>query len=374
MLPVRMSVYAGGERVGLFGALQTPIMRQLEALARVPSNQVVGVTAQLDREEASAVRYVLDDPRAQTAADVGEVNTGDPLELVEFVRWSRGVRPAGSEIVVLSGHGLGFLSSLAGHAMDVRGILPNVTGTGEKDLLTTRELADALQRLSAARGAPCEVIVFDACLMSTVEVLTEVSPHVRAVVGTPDELSGGGYNLAGAAAAIASAGRALSPVELAGVIASSYAPQDPADMCIATCLTDRNRDAAAQAFGDFAQLVAERACGAAEREVFRRMFARAGAGLNRFRSNGLTDLAVLRYEAAAVSSQLASPLERAMNALNECVVHRVAGRAASGFLGISIGCPATRDQWLRDRGDYLILSFDRATRWSTMLGRVFGEG
>lgn len=96
-------------------------------------------------------------------ADVGERNMADPRELREFVEWAKTNYPAEHYGLILSGHGDGW-----------KGYGPDETfpeGTREKsDSLTMGELSTALA------GQRFAWIVFDACLMSGVEVAYQLQP------------------------------------------------------------------------------------------------------------------------------------------------------------------------------------------------------
>jgi hypothetical protein len=369
MRQFRISVYAAAEGVGRFGPLQGPIDRQLFALDRACVDPRIGATAQIDREASPAFRYRLEGRGPGKAINLGEGNTGDPRELVDFVRWSRAACPASCEITVLSGHGLGYLTSLAGWAMGTRAILPNTAANGTRDLLTTLELADALGACGRERGRPTELVAFDACLMNTIEVLTEVSPHAEAAVGTPDELSGGGYDLAGAASGMAQAGGGLSPSRIADTFAARYAPQNEADMCTATDL--RCFRTVEASLRGVSKMLADLAGRPGGREVTQRLFLQASSAMNRFRANGLADLGALRSFASGVPGPLAGALDAALERIDRGIIRRNAGPAARHMFGISIAAPGSAEQWRRDRMDYLPLRFSRESGWGAMLDRVF---
>src|SRR3990172_3246671 len=82
----------------------------------VGSTPEVAVVAQIDRSgDDGAQRYLvtpgtgeLDGLAADRVATLPEVNTGDPVALLEFVRWGMATYPADHVALILWNHGAGW--------------------------------------------------------------------------------------------------------------------------------------------------------------------------------------------------------------------------------------------------------------------------
>jgi hypothetical protein len=102
--------------------------------------------------------------------DVGERDMGDPAELAEFLEWAHATSPTEHLAVVLWNHGGGFWIA----SDDTSGSLIAITG----------ELQDALQPVIDARGAPIDVVAFDACNMAEWELAHALAPQADVLVAS----------------------------------------------------------------------------------------------------------------------------------------------------------------------------------------------
>lgn len=150
-------------------------------------------------------------PTAENAlADLGEVNMGDPNTLRDFIDWGTNAYPAENYALVLWSHGNGWrklwealwkalpqaktdsdrtlitqqLADMQNQAIKAVGV-----DDSHNDMLTMREVQTALQ---AARNR-VQLLGFDACLMSMLEVGFEVKDTGPAVMVASEE----GESLAG---------------------------------------------------------------------------------------------------------------------------------------------------------------------------------
>lgn len=93
--------------------LEDAALANLRMMKRVGSTEQINILAQLDtRQSNQTFRYHLQDETTTLEEDVvetmGEINTGDPAELVAFIKWARKYRPAKHHLLVIWGHGMGF--------------------------------------------------------------------------------------------------------------------------------------------------------------------------------------------------------------------------------------------------------------------------
>jgi hypothetical protein len=86
----------------------------LKSIKKVGSTSQVNLVAQIDsRGQGSTYRFLLKDERSSLDEDVvdgplPEINTGDPRELTDFIRWGMEKYPAEHTMLVLWGHGRGW--------------------------------------------------------------------------------------------------------------------------------------------------------------------------------------------------------------------------------------------------------------------------
>ncbi|HUV61503.1 MAG TPA: clostripain-related cysteine peptidase [Thermoplasmata archaeon] len=98
----------------------------------------------------------------------GEVNTGSPAVLRDFILFSATEYPADRLVLVLWGHGAGW-----------RGLCPDGT-----DLLTLPELGAALAMAEATLDRRLDMLVLDVCNGATMELAYEISEHADFLVGS----------------------------------------------------------------------------------------------------------------------------------------------------------------------------------------------
>ncbi|UCE92141.1 MAG: hypothetical protein JSV90_03130 [Methanobacteriota archaeon] len=98
----------------------------------------------------------------------GEVNTGSPETLRDFIEFSAASYPADNLILVLWGHGAGW-----------RGLCPD-----GYDLLTLPELRSALAMAQDSLSSGLDMVVLDICTGSTAEMAIEIEEYAEFMVGS----------------------------------------------------------------------------------------------------------------------------------------------------------------------------------------------
>jgi hypothetical protein len=396
--PLRILVYGAGDAVNGAGALDPQIRQQLVSLGRVVTNSVVAAAAQLDSDSSPALRYVLDPAGRLPVEEFPDVNTGDPRELAKFAAWGAAQLPADRTVLVLAGHGIGWQDGLAlqalgtrlartpteGHARRMFGSrrTPATAETwavlidgSERDFLSNAELAMACDYVNAALGTPLDALVFDACLMMSWELATELRGRTKTMVASIDELSASGIDLAGPAYDL-STGIGLTAQSIAASFAQSFVPKAPFDSCVAV-------DLASMSFGDglasFAAFAAEIGAWArstdANAEALRGALRYAATSLVKFTYGGLADIAALAAAIKGISNAPARAVATIVDtrdALNECVLARSTGSDYRNALGLSVFCPNSVTVHMANRDDYNALSFTRATGWGVVLDYLYG--
>ena len=256
----------------------------LQEMKTIGSTDQVAIVAQFDRSGATRTtnRYVL--RKGSTLAEdlvtsLGETNTGDPAVLRDFVAWAATTQPARHYMLVIWNHGSGWDDSnlytgdyfsgatppvirkgrvLAGPAGPAAGP-PVRSGTVRaaikrarrslfqttvasmvasraiafddqaQDFLDNLELKRVLVDIRRGLGRKIDVLGFDACLMSMVEVAYQVRDSVSFTCGSEEEEPGEGWPYDTILKAL-TARPAMAPAELAKLIVSrymaSYQPRD----------------------------------------------------------------------------------------------------------------------------------------------------
>lgn len=135
----------------------------------------------------------------------GEVNMSNPSTLTSFIVFSATEFPADRLVLVLWGHGDGW-----------HGLCPD-----KGDLLTLPELSTALMYAEATLGRAVDMVVVDACVGATAEMLAELAPYVSYFVGAQSNVPYQGLPYDRIINAL-SAYPSQSLEEFAGVIVSEY--------------------------------------------------------------------------------------------------------------------------------------------------------
>ena len=118
-----------------------------------------------DNDESKVSSTVL----SESTADMGQAKT-----LTDFLLWGAAHYPSEKIIVVLGGHGSGW----SGISYDQR----------HNSRISTPELGNVFNQLAQLRGVKTDLVVFDSCLMSMIEVATEISNYANLMAGAMDKL------------------------------------------------------------------------------------------------------------------------------------------------------------------------------------------
>ena len=181
-------------------------------MERVGSTDKVNIVVQIDRWDGydkpdwnddsngdweTAKRYLItkenkgDHVIGSTAIeDIGEINTGDPDELVEFVKWAQANYPAEHYALNIWNHG----SGATGVAYEQS--CPDYCWEygNEADKLDLSEIDYALYKITNNGENKLEIVGFDACLMSTIEVVEVVAPYSNIMIGSEILEPGDGWD------------------------------------------------------------------------------------------------------------------------------------------------------------------------------------
>jgi hypothetical protein len=223
-----MVYLAGDNDLEIYG------QNDLAEIKAVGSSERVAVVAQFDRmSDTLTRRYYLtsgQDLDADCVSELPETNTGDPGALLDFVSWACQTYPAERYALVLWNHGTGWKDKDIYHVAKQKGVAQKVTRgqvrgmasgkasrslfqtTLEKlvveaaeserailyddssaDFLDNQELQSVLLQITDMLGQPIDLLGFDACLMSMLEVCYQVRDLCRVAVGSQEIEPGDGW-------------------------------------------------------------------------------------------------------------------------------------------------------------------------------------
>lgn len=194
-------------------------------MASVGSDANINIIVQMDRSNGydaryedwkSCKRYKITAGATPTSAaavqDLGETNMGDPAVLTDFINWAATNYPANKYALILWDHGDGWRGEKQATAKAVC----NDGSSG--DVLYTREVRQAL----ANATTKVNLIGFDACLMSMVEVAYELRAAGPTVMVASEEVEPGeGYPYNTIMSALKST-PTMTPATLATTIVEKY--------------------------------------------------------------------------------------------------------------------------------------------------------
>ena len=178
--------------------LEDSAITDFTEMARVGSSDEVNIIVQLDRiasdedwddetygDWTTVKRFRIEQRKRPTKsnelADLGELNMGDPATLTDFIDWGVSSFPAEHYALIFWDHG----ASWPGVAND---------DTSDGDPITLPELTQALDDATERTGVErFDLIGFDTCLMSQLDVLEAIAPYGDIAVGSADLEPGDGW-------------------------------------------------------------------------------------------------------------------------------------------------------------------------------------
>lgn len=136
--------------------IEQAAVRSLEEVAAAHAPDSVAIGVQFGTRDA-VVRYSPSDPAGWETLPPTDMARGDTLR--DFLQWGMRKFPARHTMVVLGGHGSGWLGA--------------VTDAARTHMISPQEVVRALD----AAPARADVVVMNACLMAQAEVATELGGH-----------------------------------------------------------------------------------------------------------------------------------------------------------------------------------------------------
>ncbi|MEN8218973.1 MAG: clostripain-related cysteine peptidase [Pseudomonadota bacterium] len=124
-------------------------------------------------------RSLIENGQQYVLSDLGEKNMGDPQTLSDFVIWSKANFPAQHYALILWNHGGG-----------TQGYGKDTSPAGNGKMMTLKQLDQAYRSIRQQIENPFDLVVYDACLMASIEV-AEVTARLANVMAGSAELEPG---------------------------------------------------------------------------------------------------------------------------------------------------------------------------------------
>jgi len=163
----------------------------INSMESVPLPAGVNVIVQADFAASSIMpagyrfRIRQDDSPMVTSpvlADMGEINSADPQVMNDFIRWGFDAYPSEYKMLVIWSHGSSWYKS-----PNDKWICPDES-TQQLMSIANGDLQRALRNIPHL-----DILLFDACGMQTIEVLTEVAAYTDYVIGSEDTVPATGF-------------------------------------------------------------------------------------------------------------------------------------------------------------------------------------
>ncbi|MEW9097009.1 MAG: clostripain-related cysteine peptidase [Clostridiaceae bacterium] len=163
-------IYADGNN-----EMEQVIYESMESLKGMEANKDISVVMEiglLGKSEISTAlkssgvkRYNLNSPNPILLEDLGKVNMADPNNLYSFISWGIKEFPANHYMLILSGHGAGFVGGLTDISLE------------DNYIMGIPEMAKAIGAGSKDSKSIIDILLLDMCFMNSIEILHELTQY-----------------------------------------------------------------------------------------------------------------------------------------------------------------------------------------------------
>lgn len=223
-------------------ALEQDIYLDMNEAERAGSNDNVKIVTQIDRFRGGfsgdgnwtgTRRYYVNQDNnlsrinSELVEDLGEVDMSDPNTLIDFATWAINTYPADKYALILSDHGMGWPGGWTDPTGGGRA-LPNapLANAVSSNQMFLSEIDNALVQVRSNTGLDkFELVGLDACLMSSMEVLSALAPSAHYAVTSQETEPSLGWAYTSFLNSLKADPR-MTGGELAQVIVDSYISDD----------------------------------------------------------------------------------------------------------------------------------------------------
>ncbi|HEX5942642.1 MAG TPA: clostripain-related cysteine peptidase [Anaerolineales bacterium] len=201
----------------------------LNEMELVGSNPQMNIVVQIDRYTGAFTgdgdwtdtrRYLitqdndLDHINSPVVESLGELDTGNPQTLIDFVTWAIQTYPAQKYALIMSDHGGGWTGGFSDMS------------TASYSDLSIPEIVSSIEQIRQSTGIDkFELIGFDACLMGQIEVFGSLYPYSNYMVASEEVEPGYGWSYAAWLEQLAQS-PSLDGAGLSQAIVSTYVTND----------------------------------------------------------------------------------------------------------------------------------------------------
>ncbi len=352
--------------------LEPYLLTDLGEMAGVGSSEALNIVALVDRAADYSAEPLLNIPDWQggkllrieqgsmtVEEDLGDVNTGDPDVLAEFIARGISENPAEHYALIISDHGASW---------------PGLGGdeSSESDSLSLAELSGGIAAgLEAAGVAKLDLLGFDACLMASYEVATSMAPLADRMLASQELEPGHGWDYTSLSVLQDPAATAdmLGSALIDGFAAQAKAEGTNSEITLS--MIDLNQMGAVDdALSAFTTQLAERAAQVApiigQARVSTLGF---GKSPDPAEDTQMTDLGILASTIGVEALDVSDAADTLVRAINDAVLDSVVGAATRGATGISIYFPPYQELL---SGEYAGVSTNGG--WSEFLASFYDAG
>jgi len=355
--------------------LEEPMMDDLTEMGSVDSSDVLSVVAFVDRAEGYSDDAVLGidnwvgakiidvaDGGATLVDELGDVNTGDPVVLEDFI--ARGIRenPADHYALIISDHGASW---------------PGVGGdeSTDGDALSFAEINQAISAgLNAAGIAKLDLLGFDACLMATYEVASTLAPLADRLLASQELEPGHGWNYTALKTVVDNGGATVDELGAALIVgyeAQAIAEETAAEITL-SFIDLTAMESVDAALATFSADLIDRAVSispAVGRSLATTL--RFGTDPDPEQDSFMSDLSMLAATIAleARATAVAESSNALVDAIDVAVIESISGQANGGATGLSIYFPPSAESLDPSYGE---LEINPA--WSEFLAAYYRAG
>ncbi len=362
--------------------LESWALKDINELESIGSSPLVDIIVQLDRWESLSPKDDRTDGNWTTAkrfrighddesemitseelSDIGEIDSANPEELVEFATWSMDNYPADHTALILWNHGSGTDGICWEQSLE------------EEEVMKIDQLGWALDRITSHLGRDLDILGFDACLMSAFEVAYEISPYCDLMVGS--EITEPAYGWDYLTLGKLKQDPYISPASLSEQFMVDYLDQMGklgSKTSMSMGVYDLKRmDAIARSLNALSNTIAE----SGSAELYNMNIARKYAQpIQEGHTSDAVDLFdfVENIQKLTETPSIRELSQTVLDDINNAVLNfnstQVGGWSIDGLKGLSIYAPDFRDV-MDQNNDYSDLKFVKDTSWTALLSTYF---
>ncbi len=318
-----------------------------------------------------------------------ELNMGDPANLVVFSTWAVRNYPAENYMLILWNHGGGWYpkapqlrKSGAKSARARKGIAWDNT---DDDFLSMTELSDALDAITSSINRKFDIIGFDDCLMSQIEVAYQIKDYASYMIGCEELIGAEGWPYDVALSTFvfspnSAADEAGMCVRITSAVYNSYNVNADSQTVTASAIDLSKINGLKNAVINFTDgLLSIRKMPSFYNVISTEILPAVDCyGMGNNDTYGGVDLYDLAYRiehSTGISyMNLKSAASVVEKAVNDCVIANSTGPGHADSHGISINFPKSYEAWFEKNnpdGNYSSLKFAQDSNWNYFLDNFY---